>query len=177
MADTYWEPTDRDTFSRLWLDELATVPEFIDSTFHLVTGLLLPIWKSLPLDHPRVYAFTTDDGQRYLGRLVLPEYLQALGALTELALTPDEAWQALRRGEQLQCCNGLSIKPAKVMHETRLEVLGFEAGALSRLKALGCFSEIIAWKTRLFIPVGEQGPRVLAAFLDRHPTISIGSKG
>jgi len=42
------------------------------------------------------------------------------------------------------------------MGTTRLEVAGTISEALgSQLKAAGCFTEIISWRTRYFIPVNE----------------------
>ena len=41
-----------------------TVPAFTDSDLHIVTGLLLPIWKRLPDDSMRVYRLQTDAGER-----------------------------------------------------------------------------------------------------------------
>src|SRR5262245_4842709 len=58
--------------ARAWQSELAGVPEFADSELHIVTGLLLPIWRQLPDEHCRVYRLQTDDGERVIGRLVLP---------------------------------------------------------------------------------------------------------
>src|SRR3546814_3328981 len=46
------------------------LPEFTDSWIHIVTGLLLPIWKRLPDEGCRVYRLQTDDGERVIGRLV-----------------------------------------------------------------------------------------------------------
>lgn len=40
---------------------------------------------------------------------------------------------------------------------------------VERLKAMGFLSEIIAWKLRLFVPIGGDGPIILAKLLDRHP--------
>ncbi len=45
MPDTLWIEADRAAFSAVWSDELVSIPEFRDSTLHVVTGLLLLIWK------------------------------------------------------------------------------------------------------------------------------------
>ncbi len=50
------------------------MPEFTDSTFHIVAGLLLPIWKRLPNESTRVYRLQTDDGERIIGRRVSPAW-------------------------------------------------------------------------------------------------------
>ena len=62
-------------FAPLWEAECARVPEFSESAFHIITGLLLPIWDRLPAENMRVYRFETDDGERVIGRLVTPEAL------------------------------------------------------------------------------------------------------
>ncbi|HEY8136187.1 MAG TPA: strawberry notch C-terminal domain-containing protein, partial [Methylocystis sp.] len=54
MAQTHWREADRETFARAWAAEVAAVPEFVDSTIHIVAGLLLPIWKRLPNESTRV---------------------------------------------------------------------------------------------------------------------------
>ena len=46
------------------------MPEFTDSTIHVVSGLLLPIWKRLPNESTRVYRLQTDAGERIIGRKV-----------------------------------------------------------------------------------------------------------
>src|SRR5262249_52295507 len=53
LAQTRWQEADRADFARAWEAEVATVPEFTDSSLHIVTGLLLPIWKRLPHDSMR----------------------------------------------------------------------------------------------------------------------------
>ena len=63
---------------RLWEAECAAVPEFSESSFHIITGLLLPIWDRLPAADMRVYRFETDDGERVIGRLITPEALAPL---------------------------------------------------------------------------------------------------
>ncbi|RUV27196.1 strawberry notch family protein, partial [Mesorhizobium sp. M5C.F.Ca.IN.020.32.2.1] len=64
MGETRWTEADRDTFATAWTTETAEVPEFTDSVLHMVTGLLLPIWKRLPTESTRVYRLQTDQGER-----------------------------------------------------------------------------------------------------------------
>jgi hypothetical protein len=67
----------------------------------------------------------------------------------------------------LSLVNGYQLRRSLVMGQPRLELIGVEGAALTEMKALGCFTEIIQWKTRVFIPVGAHN--VLAAVLDKHP--------
>ena len=62
MGETHWIEADRAAFTVAWKAELAEVPEFTDSILHMVTGLLLPIWKRLPQDSSRVYRLQTNEG-------------------------------------------------------------------------------------------------------------------
>ena len=72
---SHWRKATREEFAPLWEAECARVPEFSESAFHIITGLLLPIWDRLPAENMRVYRFETDDGERVIGRLVTPEAL------------------------------------------------------------------------------------------------------
>ena len=69
FARSHWRAAPRERFAPLWEAECARVPEFTESEFHIITGLLLPIWDRLPSDNIRVYRFETDDGERVIGRL------------------------------------------------------------------------------------------------------------
>ena len=162
---------DRDTFERLWNEEIATLPDFTESHFHVMTGLLLPHWKRLPLNNPRVYRFTTDDGEAHIGRLVPTE---VLGAFTEDKpdLSAQDAWQHVNGNGILKLDHGLLVKRVNTMHAQRIEVMGFTPGQYAQLKAMGLFAETIAYKPRLFIPMGLDGPPVLATVLARFPIVS-----
>ncbi|WP_293681953.1 strawberry notch family protein, partial [uncultured Phenylobacterium sp.] len=74
MAESHWRVADRDVFAAAWQRELAQIPEFTDSSIHVVAGLLLPIWKRLPDECTRVYRLQTDDGERIIGRRVAPAW-------------------------------------------------------------------------------------------------------
>ena len=138
------------------------LPEFTDSTFHIVTGLLLPIWRRLPDQDCRVYRIQTDAGERIIGRLVSPAALGALfrnlGLDDVPSLSPDEAWQcSWTEGASLQLADGLKLRRSRVMNDYRIELIGFTP-ACARGWALGLISEIISWKLRLFIPTSRERP-------------------
>lgn len=169
-----WQPAERDQFDLVWQHEVDRVPEFATSEFHVVTGLLLPIWDRLPTDNMRVYRLQTDDGERVIGRLVTPEALAAfyaaLGAHGDHALSADDAWTAVMdRGATFRLAGGLTLRRSRVVYNTRCEVLGYPAAALDQFKAMGMTTEIISWQTRLFVPVTDDGPRILERLFARHP--------
>ena len=62
------------------------------------------------------------------------------------------------------------------MSALRIELAGFTDGMVDRLKAIGLTSEIIAWKLRLFVPVGTGGPAILAALMERYPLARIAER-
>jgi hypothetical protein len=177
FSRSHWRPATRDRFAPLWEAECARVPKFAESEFHIITGLLLPIWDRLPAENMRVYRFETDDGERVIGRLVTPEALdrvyEGLGIETSPGLSPDEAWNTvINRGAALDLAGGLQIRRSMVMNAHRVELTGFTDGMVPQLKALGLASEIIAWRLRLFVPVAaDRGPALLSTLLDRHPLL------
>ena len=181
LARTHWRGVDADAFALAWEAELAEVPEFTESAFHVVTGLLLPIWNRLPAEGCRVYRLQTDEGERVIGRLVSPAWVSATAVETGTApaLSAEAAWEAvLGRGAVLHLADGLQVRCATVMGAHRVELTGFGDGAVNRLKAMGLASEIIAWRLRLFVPVdGLRGPAILRLLLDRHPLARVAERG
>ena len=187
FARSHWRKATREEFAPLWEAEYARVPEFSESSFHIITGLLLPIWDRLPAENMRVYRFETDDSERVIGRLVTPEALErvyqslprsgsgGLGVAGTAGLSTEEAWSAvIERGAVLDLAGGLQIRRLMVMNAHRVELTGFTDGMVPQLKALGLVSEIIAWRLRLFVPTAEdRGPAILGALLQRHPLLGI----
>ncbi len=68
LGQSQWRPAEPGAFTVAWEAEVAAVPEFSTSTLHVVTGLLLPVWRRLPDVSPRVVRLQTDDGERVIGR-------------------------------------------------------------------------------------------------------------
>jgi predicted RNA methylase len=177
MGETHWIEADQDAFAAAWNAEIAEVPEFADSTIHVVTGLLLPIWKRLPNESTRVYRLQTDDGERIIGRKVSPAWAANATTTGTTALTPDDAFMALMDGRTiLDLAEGLQLRRARVMGANRIELSGFTDTMRERLSAYGLFHEIISWKLRMFVPVDANGPVVLAKLLERWPVERIGER-
>ncbi len=179
LDETHWAEAGPATFTAAWEAELAEVPTFTESTLHIVSGLLLPIWKRLPQDSTRVYRLRTDDGERIVGRRVSPAWvagvLAAEGATP--ALSPEDAFGALVDGRiVLDLADGLQLRRSRVMHADRIELLGFTEGVRERLKADGLFGEIISWKLRLFVPTGAEGPSVLGRLFARWPISGVSER-
>jgi len=178
MGETHWIEADRAAFTVAWKAELAEVPEFTDNILHMVTGLLLPIWKRLPQDSSRVYRLQTDEGERIIGRRVSPAW--AANASTSgvtSSLTPDAAFAALIEGRTiLDLAEGLQLRRVRVMGANRIELTGFTDAMRERLRAYGLFSEIISWKLRLFVPVDATVPEIIDKLLDRFPALRIGER-
>ncbi len=177
LAQTHWQEADRNAFARAWNWELAEVPPHSESDMHIVTGLLLPIWKRLPNEHCRVYRLQTDAGERVIGRLVSLAWVMQATDAGASAIAPADAWTAVLDGRSfLTLQDGLHVRRARVMGEHRVELCDFTDGMVDRLKALGLMSEIISWKLRLFIPTGASGPDVLAKLLERYPLIGLNDR-
>jgi hypothetical protein len=178
LDDSQWHEADRDAFATAWNEEVAAVPEFATSSFHIVTGLLLPIWTRLPQDSSRVYRLQTDAGERVIGRLVSPAWIAQTVDTEAPSISPDDAWNALLDGKTgLELADGLELRRARIMGEHRVELAGFTDGMVDRLKAMGLTSEIISWRLRLFVPVAATGPAILAALMERHPLARIVERG
>ena len=177
MGETHWIEVDQTVFASAWNAEIAEVPEFVDSTIHVVSGLLLPIWKRLPNDSTRVYRLQTDDGERIVGRRVSPAWVAGAMATGTSTLTPDDAFVALVDGKTiLDLTEGLQLRRSRVMGANRIELSGFTDVMRDRLHAYGLFHEIISWKLRMFIPTDASGPAILAKVLERYPVQRIGER-
>src|SRR3546814_7252860 len=142
---------------------------------HIVSGLLLPIWKRLPNESTRVYRLQTDTGERIVGRRVSPAWVAGATATGGSTLSPDHAFTALMDVRAiLNLAEGLQLRRSRVMGVNRIELTGFTDAMRARLRAYGLFNEIISWKLRLFVPTDAGGPALLVPVqelwpVQRHP--------
>ena len=177
MDESHWEEADPDRFAAAWETELADIPDFSDSTIHIVAGLLLPIWKRLPDESTRVYRLQTDAGERIIGRRVSPAWAANATSQGASTLSPEHAFAALMEGRTiLDLAEGLQLRRARVMSAYRLELTGFTEAMRERLRAYGLFSEIISWKLRFFVPADASGVSILTKLLDTYPVARISER-
>jgi hypothetical protein len=177
LERSHWREVSAREFQAAWEAEVADIPEFTESTFHMVTGLLLPVWNRLPDETARVYRLQTDEGERIIGRLISPASAAALlesSGADAPALSPATAIAAvIQDGASLILADGLVLKRSLVMNRQRLELTGFADTGVDRLKALGLMSEIIAWKLRLFVPLGDTAASIAEKLLELHPLLRV----
>lgn len=181
LAETNWEEADEQGFSAAWNTEVADLPEFSVSTMHVVSGLLLPIWKLLPQDYCRVYRLETDEGERIVGRLISSEGLSRLcrnfGLDQTEIITAAQVWQSLLGGSSVVALAGsMTLRRVRVMNDYRVELSGFTDGMRDRLRSIGLFSEMIAWKVRFFVPTTDEGPAILSRLIERHRVVDVAGR-
>ena len=138
---------------------------------YLITGILLPVWSKLPAENVQVCRLQTDDGQKLLGRVVENHKIAAVLERFELTasiaeLSPQEILQVVsstRTAYPLK--NGLEIKNVMIMGQNRIEIIGFREAQKDILKSLGCLTEMIQWKLRLFVPANDNAHLIIEQLL------------
>ncbi|HEX8223759.1 MAG TPA: strawberry notch family protein [Allosphingosinicella sp.] len=174
LEETNWSEAPRDEFEHAWEAEVREADATLRrQTLHLATGLLLPVWDKLPDDQVQVSRIASADGRSLLGREITAAALGELGSKLGLELAielpPDElAPTVLRTGRPLPLSGPepLTLRRSLVNGSQRLELAGFSAARLTWYKAQGCFTEIIRYQTRLFVPV-DKAAEVLARLINR----------
>jgi len=102
-----------------------------------------------------------------IGRTLSEEGAAALLArfMTGTPETPSEMLTAaLGTTTPVDLGRGLTLTRRRVAGDVRLEVGGADKGTIDGLKAFGCFTEIIAFQLRVFVPhgVGVDAAAILA---------------
>ena len=157
LAASNWEDAHGDSWRALWDAEIAGLPSHTESRLWLVTGLLLPIWDRLPGENMRVRRLATDAGESLLGRILTPEqahaFRDAFGLAGGPVMSPAEMHEAiLTRGASFDLANGWRLARRRLMGAGRVEIEGPADGDLAALKRMGCATEIVSWRTRVFVP-------------------------
>ncbi len=177
FEESAWDAVEEDAWKQAWDAELAAADPFTTREIILVTGLLLPVWTSLPSRQATVRRIKAPDGRRWLGRVLDPLQTPALRVALGLSDTAQAVGDGasasrmiLENGASLALAGGLWLRRARVMDRWRIEVVG-AASQRPAFTALGCFVEIIAYTPRVFVPVDQ--PAVLTAILGRWPAQTI----
>ena len=175
LGESHWHEIDEASFQQSWEAEVEEASNRVDvQVINIATGLLLPVWDKLPDDDVRVWRIADGAGNAVLGRIVSPagfeKVARAFGINMAIALSPAELIVAARAddGVALPAFGQARLKRAHVNGSVRLEIRDFPPERREGLKALGCFTEIIAYKTRLFVPV-DRAEAVLARIMSTGP--------
>ena len=168
-----WREADEEQWRMLWEAEIGGLPSHTESRFWLVTGLLLPIWDRVPDRNMRVRRLTADSGEHMIGRVLGPteavEFRNALGLAGGPGLTPAELFgEIMDRGAAFPLAtNGhraWRLARRSLMGAPRLEIEGPADGDVGTLKRMGCTSEIVSWRARVFVPDADVLERVVARY-------------
>ncbi|MBC2653565.1 strawberry notch family protein [Novosphingobium aerophilum] len=160
LDESAWGPVTKSTFSALWEEEYAAdESQLVTETLYLATGLLLPIWGALPKEDLTVNRIVDKSGASWLGRHVHDLYVDAtlekLGVARKAQTDPTKIAAAILGGGTWKAPHPLNftIRTSRVNGSRRIEIVDAEAARIPELKAKGCFTEIIAYKTRVFVPL------------------------
>lgn len=160
FGESSWEPISINAFRAGWKAEADEISATVHAeTLYIATGLLLPIWNKLPDDHCQVLRVVDEQGASVLGRAVpvsaMAEFSRKLGLDITVTISPEELIGLAERSNKPQPIAGtdMALKRALVGGTQRLELVGWEPRRLSEYKAHGCFTDIIRYQTRLFVPV------------------------
>jgi hypothetical protein len=161
LAESSWEGISVDAFREAWVAEVEEArSSHKRERLYLATGLLLPVWDKLPSDFVRVSRISAADGRSLLGREVpahcVPELCRALGLEREQTLSAEDIVQtvlATGRAMEFAGRERLVVKRSLVNGSQRIELTGWSVARLHWYKAQGCFTEIIRYQTRLFVPI------------------------
>lgn len=168
-----------------WEKEFAEAPEYTQGEEHFLTGALLPIWDRIPGEQPKIYRLRTEDGQTMVGRHVPARLIQStlknLGVeLESKGYSATDVHARLSKasgGTVATLANGWKIKPVRVQGEKRLELIGPNYNNHAELEKDGVIKERIAYNTRLFVPMGEDGANVLARITASRPITEVVDAG
>lgn len=171
LFETAWETCDQSVFAAAWSAEAEEAAQAVDTEIiRIATGLLLPIWSALPSDHLAVNRIVDAEGKSWLGRMVFPEHVgklvKDLGVETPAPLSPSETLRAVQAGGSIALVRPVpcELKRSRVNGSWRIEITGAPASQLAWFKSLGCFTEVIQYRTRLFVPT-EKAEAIITALI------------
>jgi len=175
LENSHWRKINRARFSELWQAEYdASFDQIDEDLVYMATGLLLPIWNRFPNQFISIKRISADDGSSLLGRIVdqidVPRFLEAFGKNTgAVRLDPTQVLDRLNAGQAVPITgtNDIIFKRSLVNGTNRFEVSKYPYSWLSFLKSLGCFTEVIAYKTRIFVPT-DQAVEVITAIIEHN---------
>ena len=101
-----------------------------------------------------------------------------VGAKSVGDFTPEAIGASVMKdGAVFALATGLQLRRSRVMYENRLEVANYGPDQVETLKAMGCFSEIIAHRLRLFAPARGEAYPAITPIVSRFPVTGFEARG
>lgn len=157
LAESSWAHISRAELKAGWAREVEVALAKLDEeTLFIATGLLLPVWNKIPAKMLSVVRIACRDGRSLLGRVIdgtdVARLCQTMG-IGSPTLTPSAILSAVRgRGTiDLVGLDRITVRQSRVNGKPRIELIGAHPNRLSWYKERGCWTEIIQFKTRLFV--------------------------
>lgn len=164
LKASHWSEIEPDAFQVFWEGEVGEATKnLLVETITLATGLLLSIWHKLPEDDVRVWRIDDGAGGSILGRIIHPAAVERIqrefGLDGATALGPDEIIDGARSvgGVSIPGLGPAKLARVHVNDSARLEIRDYRPEDRTWLKACGAFSEVVAFKTRIFLPPDRAG--------------------
>lgn len=160
-----YEKLTQEEAQQLWEAETKAHPKERSHEATFLVGAMLPVWDRIGLSYPRIFRFTTNEGEQLIGvdvpRKEVPGVRVRMGAKN--TITPEAAFAlVMDDGARLELANGWSIERRLVSGQRRAEINGLDYAQARRFTTdFGGISETIGYRPRLFIPDAESMAKVM----------------
>lgn len=128
--------------------------------------------QALPLDSVRVWRIADLTGNIYLDRIIDARGVTKIASEKGVAVCVDTSLNEIvaaantRAGVAPPELAGARLISSMVNNHRRIEVKDYPTDKLGLFRSMGCFAEVIQFRTRLFVPV-DRAAVVIAAMLGR----------
>ena len=163
-----------------WTDEQEKIPPTMRKTIHLLSGALLPIWKSLKKlqqDALNIVRTTTDDGNRLVGVNIpgetIGEIRRAFGLWRNTAANAAEILRSVREeNETIELLGEMKIRPARFQGRRLVEIAPASYEQIRELRETALVDIIQNSRSRFFLPEnGDAARETLEKVLKAYPPV------
>ncbi len=149
-------------------------------TIHLLSGALLPIWKSLKKlqqDRLNIVRTTTDDGKRLVGVNILGETIgeirRAFGLWRNTASNAAEILRSVREeNETIELLGEMKIRPARFQGQRLIEIPPSSYDQIRERRETALVNIIQTRRSRFFLPENDDTAReTLEKVLKAYPPV------
>jgi hypothetical protein len=175
-------PIPKSEWRKEWNRQIENTPEYVDSTLHVITGVLLPVWKSLPTDKVKVMRIMDTQGKnQYLGRIIPPTQIDSVllqfnTHRTKEVYTSEQIYNKILNDNQIVSLRDFKqrLERRKVSGENRIEIKGNNLWYFASMP--GIITERINFEYRYFVPTDKaKALPILDAIMTENPVVEIKS--